>query len=205
MGFSFGIVRPVLADEFAPLVVVEALLDPVAPFLGAQHGGLDRPGGLGPREVGQVQQRVEAPEHLDVRVEVDAPVVVKGVEADVVGGKGVFFGLESLFHPRYGLQIETFRVPEHDLVVGQELFPACETLLDLGRVGVSAQPAEVDLLGDHGIRVFISVITFCICRSHESRPSIVVRMCSGVRSAASSQLTRAAMSSGVSSAGAFRT
>ena len=126
-------------------------------LFGAQHGGFDGPGGLGPREVGQVQQRVEAPEHLDVRIEVDAPVVVEGVEADVVGGEGVFLRLESLLHPGRALQVEAFRVPEHDLVVGQVFFPARETLLDLRRIGVSAQPAEVDLLGNHGIRVAVSV------------------------------------------------
>lgn len=132
-------------------------------------------------------------------------VVVEGVETDVVGCEGVFLRLEGLLHPGHGLQVEAFGVPEDDFVVGQVFFPAGEALFDLRGIGISAQPAEVDLLGYHGVWNFISVITFCICRSHESRPSMVVRMCAGVRSAVSSQPRRAVMSSGVSSAGAFRT
>ena len=47
----------------------------------------------------RIQQVVERPERLDVHVKVDAAVMVHRVQADVVGGEGIFLAVERLRDP----------------------------------------------------------------------------------------------------------
>ena len=66
---------------------------------------------LGPNEVGQVEQIVEALHHLHVRVQIDAPLVIERIESDIVGRKSIFLCCHCLFHEWYTVEIETVAIP----------------------------------------------------------------------------------------------
>ena len=120
--------------------------------LNAEGGDLESLAVLLPADhVAQMEEGVERAEHLDVAVEIDAAIVVEGVEAYEVGGKGIALGAEGLVDPERLSLGESLAVPEHELIVGQVLLPRVDATLDVFWERVAAEPAVVDDFWYHAI------------------------------------------------------
>lgn len=141
-------------DKLMALIKIHDLFQEREFLFGPHRGGLD---GIlvfdsirrmfPPKEVWPPQQIVERLKHLHITVQIDATVIVQRIEPYVVGGKGPFLGSASLFHPRYGMDVEAVHVPKHELVIRELFLPALHAALDQLRVRVAAQPAVMYNLG----------------------------------------------------------
>lgn len=97
--------------EISSFIVVQTGLYPVASFFGPDYGGFDRACVFRTDEVGEIQQRVEALQDFHVRVQINAAVVVEGVQADVVCGKSILLDPKGLLYPGHLRDVEPFQVP----------------------------------------------------------------------------------------------
>ena len=67
---------------------------------GSKDGGFEVVAVFETDEKLMVQKLFEIVEKLNVCIEIDAPMVVKGIDADEVGGEGVFSGGNGLPEPQ---------------------------------------------------------------------------------------------------------
>lgn len=97
------------------------------------------------------KQRVKGAYRFDVGVEIEPAVPVYHSKANEVAEKRPFAVFQAVFRVRICRNVEIALVPFGDFISGTVLFPACNTFLGKPRLFRTAEPAVVDVWGDHVI------------------------------------------------------
>ena len=106
------------------------------------------------------KQRVKGAHRLNVGIEIDPAVTVNDIKPHEVAEKRPFAVFQAVFCIRISRNVEIAFVPFGDFIAGAVLFPACNTFLGKPRLLRTAEPAVVDVWGDHlGLRDMASVFS----------------------------------------------
>ena len=106
-----------------------------------------------------LQQGVNGAEGQNIRIQIDPPFIVQGIQPDIIRNKCPLASRQRIPGKRNAREIKTVPVPEFPLIVRKIFLPGIYTVLDVIRHPFSAEPAIMDNFRYH-IKEVIFLLRF---------------------------------------------
>ena len=146
-GIRRHVYRTILKDESSVVIVVQQLAHESLALDGCHYCGRYCISRLESGKCFIVKKFIYRLEHLDIGIKVHAAIVIKRIEAHIVGNKCPFFVFICFFDILIAVDIKVFFAPFDYLIFGKIFLPRCYAFFNKLRIFGSAEPAEMYYLG----------------------------------------------------------